>query len=98
VTVRFLRAAEIELEEAIRFFEAQRPGLGTDFLLEVMSTLHLIASFPEGWQRLDENIRRCRLRRCPYGLVYMIEDGDVLIVAVSHVHRRPDHWRDRLTR
>jgi mRNA-degrading endonuclease RelE of RelBE toxin-antitoxin system len=41
-------------------------------------------------------VRRCRLRRFPYGLIYAIDRGDILIVAVAHAHRRPDYWRDRM--
>jgi mRNA-degrading endonuclease RelE of RelBE toxin-antitoxin system len=41
-------------------------------------------------------VRRCRLRRFPYGLIYAIDEGDILIVAVAHTHRRPDYWRDRM--
>ena len=47
---------------------------------------------------LGEGIRRCRLSRFPYGLIYTIDNGDVLLLAVAHLHRRPDYWRDRLRR
>ncbi|CAN5490471.1 hypothetical protein BH10PSE6_BH10PSE6_28480 [soil metagenome] len=44
------------------------------------------------------SIRRCRLSRFPYGLIYTIDKYDVLVLAVAHLHRRPDYWRDRLQR
>jgi len=55
-----------------------------------------IVGFPSGWQLLDRDIRRCCLNRFPYGLIYTIENGDILVLAVPHLHRRPDYWRDRL--
>ena len=48
---------------------------------------------------LAEGIRRYRLSRFPYGLIYTINNDDILVLAVAHLHRlRPDYWRDRLNR
>ena len=96
MTVRFLEIAEIELDQAIRWYAAQAPGLGNAFLIEVLSAADRIARFPEAWHPLAEGIRRCRLSRLPYGLIYTIDNGDILVLAVAHLHRRPDYWRDRL--
>src|SRR5205085_6075986 len=98
VTVRFLEIAEIELDQAIHWYGAQAPGLGDAFLIGVMSAGDRIARFPEAWHPLGEGVRRCRLRRFPYGLIYTIDNGDILLLAVAHLHRRPDYWRDRLKR
>jgi toxin ParE2 len=96
VTVRFLEIAEIELDQAMHWFESQAPGLGNAFLVEVLSAADRIARFPEAWHPLDEGVRRCRLSRFPYGLIYTVENGDILVLAVAHLHRRPDYWRDRV--
>lgn len=98
MTVRFLEIAEIELDQAIRWYEEQAPGLGDAFLIEVLAAADRMSDFPEAWQPLDEGVRRCRLSRFPYGLIYAIEDGDILVLAVAHLHREPDYWRDRLKR
>jgi toxin ParE2 len=96
VTVRFLRIAEIELDEAIHWYESQAPGLGDTFLIEVLSAVDRISIFPDAWHPLDVDVRRCRLSRFPYGLIYAVDEGDILVLAVAHLHRRPDYWRDRL--
>jgi toxin ParE2 len=98
VTIRFLDVAEIELDEAIRWYEAQSPGLGNAFLIEVLSTVDRVLCYPEAWHPLDEGVRRCRLTRFPYALIYATEDGDILVLAVAHLHRRPGYWRDRMKR
>lgn len=94
--VRFLQVAEIELDHAVRWYKAQAPHLGEAFLVEVLATADRIALYPEAWQPLDEGVRRCRLSRFPHGLIYAIEDGGILVLAVAHLHREPDYWRDRL--
>ncbi len=96
MTVRFLEVAQRELDEAIAYYNSQVPGLGDAYLLESVATIERIRRFPEAWQPLGEQLRRCRLRRFPYGLIYAVDEGSILIVAVAHTHRRPDYWRDRL--
>ncbi|HJQ57835.1 MAG TPA: type II toxin-antitoxin system RelE/ParE family toxin [Vineibacter sp.] len=98
MTVRFLEIAEIELDQAVHWYEAQAPGLGDASLIEVLSTVDRIARFPEAWHLLGAGVRRCRLSRFPYGLIYTIDNSDILVLEVAHLHRRPDYWRDRLQR
>jgi plasmid stabilization system protein ParE len=98
VRVRFLEIAEIELDQAIHWYRAQAPGLDDAFFLEVLSAAERIAHFPEAWHPLGGGIHRYRLSRFPYGLIYTVDNGDILVLAVAHLHRRPDYWRDRLER
>jgi len=96
VTARFLDIAEIELDEAIRWYDAQALGLGDAFLVEVLAAVHRITRYPRAWHVLRDGVRRCRLTRFPYGLIYTVDDNDILVLAVAHLHRQPDYWRDRL--
>jgi plasmid stabilization system protein ParE len=96
VTIRFLEIAELELDQAIRWYELQRPGLGDALLNEVLAAADRIVRYPDAWQPLGEDIRRYRLSRFPYGVIYAIESGDIIVLAIAHLHRKPDYWRDRL--
>lgn len=96
MNVRVLDVAQRELDEAISYYNGQVAGLGDAFLLEVVAAIERIRQFPEGWHPLSEHVRRCRLRRFPYGLIYQPDKNEVIIVAVAHSHRRPSYWRDRL--
>ena len=89
MTVRFLEIAEIELDQAFHWYESQAPGLGGAFLIEVLSAAERISLYPEAWHSLGAGLRRCRLNRFPYGLIYAIEGGDILVLAVAHLHREP---------
>lgn len=92
----FHSEAEDEFLNAIDYYEDCEIGLGYDFSTEVFSTIENILSFPKAWPIIEDEIRRCQTQRFPYGLVY-VEDGDeVLILAVMHLHREPDYWKDRL--
>lgn len=94
--IRFLKAAQKELDEAIAYYNNESKGLGDIFLKEVLAALDRIGSFPEAWHPCSKRTRRCQARRFPYGLIYQIRNNLILIVAVAHLHRKPDYWKDRL--
>ena len=96
MNVRVLEVARQELDEAVSYYNSQVAGLGDAFLLEAVAAIERIRQFPDAWHPLGENLRRCRLRRFPYGLIYHADNTGILVVAVAHTHRRPGYWRDRL--
>ena len=95
MSLRLLEPAQQELGEAITWYVAQAPGLGEAFLLETLKTFRLIEQYPSAWHPLSENTRRCRLSRFPYAVIYTSDDEGQLIIAIAHLHRKPDYWRNR---
>ena len=87
--------AEAELLDAISYYEECEPGLGEEFSLEVFSTVQNILSYPEAWPALGEDVRRCLVNRFPYGVLYSIEPDRIYLLAVMHLHRHPDYWKNR---
>ena len=96
MSVRLLESAEAELDDAIAWYASQAPGLGDAFLIETLKTLKLIEQYPKAWHPLTQQVRRCRLRRFPYSVIYAQEGSDLLVLAVAHQHRKPGYWRARL--
>ncbi|MBI1195643.1 MAG: type II toxin-antitoxin system RelE/ParE family toxin [Gammaproteobacteria bacterium] len=94
--IRFIEPAISELDEAVAFYERERSGLGRVFLRELRSTLRNIVAFPEAWHALSRRTRRCQLRRFPYAVIYHVSKDTVLVVAIAHLHRRPEYWKDRI--
>ena len=87
--------AKTEFRAAIDYYEECEPGLGADFAIEVRSTIGHILSFPNAWPTLEENLRRCQVRRFPYGIIYSHDEGLIYILAVMHLHRDPNYWQER---
>lgn len=94
--IKFLKNAQIELDEAIEYYNYEVPGLGDAFLTEVLNALDRIGNFPEAWHPSSKRTRRCQTRRFPYGVIYQIRGQEILIVAIANLHRKPDYWKDRL--
>lgn len=93
---RFLKAAKLELEEAVDYYNGEEDGLGDDFAVKAAEALRRVRRFPNAWSILAPGIRRCRLNRFPYGLVYGVRDKEILIIAVMHQRRKPGYWKHRL--
>lgn len=70
--IELLEAAQLELDQAIEFYNTERFGLGDEFLTEILGALERIAEHPEAWHGYSKRTRRCQTRRFPYGIVYRI--------------------------
>lgn len=93
---RLVSIAELELKEAMEFYESARTGLGAEFLAEVEAAIRLIESFPLAWTPLSPRTRRCRTYRFPYGLFYQVRQDEILIVSVMDLRRDPKRWEQYL--
>lgn len=94
--IEFLDPAKKELTEAIVYYNQESEGLGYRFAVEVRKTLSRILQYPHAWPPISKRTRRCRTGGFPYGVVYEAREDVILIVAIMHLHRRPDSWKSRL--
>ena len=93
--VSFLPAAKQDYEDALEWYQARstQAAAGFDAAMEV--ALQRIADAPELSPLLDDRHRCYVLRRYPYSVIYRVESGDVLVVAVAHARRSPSFWQGR---
>lgn len=73
MTHRFNRLAELEMVQAALWYEAQQPGLGTEFAREVDAGIKVILDGPDRWADVGAGVRKYRINRFPYGLFYRID-------------------------
>ncbi len=95
IPVRLLLEAEDDLTEAASFLEERVDGLGVDLTVEVEHANARLEENPYVGPRLERGVRKLRVNRFPYNLVYRILPDEVLVLAVAHHRRRPRFWRDR---
>ena len=94
--IRFLEAAQQEVDDAVAWYDEREEDLGRVFLDELDRVIRRVKSFPLASSEIEPGIRRCLLARFPYGLIYGIDEDLIIVVAVSHLHRQPRYWIDRL--
>ncbi len=87
--------AVAEFRQAIAEYEKNRKGLGIDFATEVYTAIQRILAHPQAWPILDEEIRRCQTKRFPFGILYAVENEEIFIIAIMHLHRDPGYWKQR---
>ena len=87
--------AENEFHEAIEYYEQCETGLGQDFAIQVYSTIKNITRYPMALPIVEDDIHRCIVNRFPYGILYSIEKDKIFILAVMHLRRNPDYWKQR---
>ncbi|MCF7965084.1 MAG: type II toxin-antitoxin system RelE/ParE family toxin [Methylobacter tundripaludum] len=93
--MEFLESAQTELDQAFEWYEAQQKDLGVQFLNEFDAAIRRIATYPESYILIEKNVRRCLVKRFPYGILYGIDADKIIVIAVAHLHRKPDYWIDR---
>ncbi len=93
---RFHEAAAAELTEAVEYYDATAEGLGDRLLAEVNEAVRHIEQFPESAAVVDYNVRRKVLARFPYSILYIVQQRELVILAIAHQSRRPNYWLDRL--
>jgi plasmid stabilization system protein ParE len=89
--------AEADLQEARDWYEAQRPGLGGDFIKEVDAAFQRLAAAPQRLPKLHGDLRRALVRRFPYAVYFLSSKIRITIVAVLHQRRDPAVWQKRHT-
>lgn len=87
-----------DLREAKAWYEAEQPGLGEDFALEVDAYLNTIRERPKSFRIIVQNIRSARLKKFKrYSILYEIISEETLYVyAVFHASRDPQIWERRV--
>jgi len=93
--VRLVSPANIELDETVRYYDHQLPGLGFRFFQEVAAAIDRIRFMPEAWTKISDRTRRCILKGFPYALLYIEVPSEILVTAVANLHRDPEHYKDR---
>lgn len=94
LTIR--QEAEADISEAFQYYESCRDNLGSDFLLCIEASLFRIQKNPQQYQNVYKNVHRALVPRFPYGIYYTRLDQNLIVLAVIHARRNPEHWKKRV--
>lgn len=88
-------AAAADIEDAFRWYERQRAGLGNEFVAAIQTALDDVAAHPAKYPVIHRGARRAFVRRFPYAIFYRPWAERVVVVACMHVRRDPIRWKAR---
>ena len=97
-----LPAALDELEAAVLWHEAERPGHGALLVDEVRKRVAQAARLPKSGAPIagldpGHDVRAYPTSRFPYRVITAVVRGTPMVIAVAHARRAPEYWRDRLS-
>jgi toxin ParE1/3/4 len=87
--------AEEDINQAYQWYEAQRKGLGDDFLLCVEGGIARITRNPQRYRKIHGDIRRILIDRFPFGIFFIEDEQHISVIAMLHVRRNPSTWKNR---
>ena len=91
----FLRPeVRADLEDATSWYDAQKRGLGGEFLDEVDAVFHRMEKHPLQFPKYHGDL----LRRFPYSVYFLKERRRIVVVGILHQRRSPRSWQQRLRR
>jgi plasmid stabilization system protein ParE len=86
--VEYHPLAALDFNNAISYYNRQRPNLGNEFRSEVSAAIERVRSNPLQFPIIDHNIRRAFTHRFPYSVLFRVIDEDTVRVLVIRHHRR----------
>lgn len=93
LAVTFRAADEEDFESAATYHNAQLPGLGDEFLMEVDARLAVVKRYPRIYPSVDDGMRRAILQRFPYAIFYVVDDEAIVVLGCLHTARDPRLWK-----
>jgi toxin ParE1/3/4 len=90
-----------EYRAAAHWYESRRPGLGEMFMDAVDAAIESILDPSITWgfyrdRKRTPQVYSRSVAGFPFDIVYVVLEGEVVIVAYAHERRRPRYWSRRL--
>jgi len=93
--VRFHPDADAEMVDAAVWYESRQEDLGKRFLTAVQDALNKIEVNPGLYPFVEGDVRRCLTKTFPFGVLFRIKPDVIAVLAIMHLHRDPDYWKNR---
>lgn len=84
-----------EANEAFLWYESHQPGLGAEFYRELARCIEFLLEHPMLARIVYRNVRKRRLDRFPYSLIYRIAGNELSVISIFHGSRNPKAWKKR---
>jgi plasmid stabilization system protein ParE len=89
--------AEDEHLARVRYYEAQRGGLGSKYLDDFDATMATICEAPHRYKLVrPPQVRLVSFRTFPCAVIYREMNDAVQVLALPHDRQRPGYWVTRL--
>ena len=84
-----------EYLDGVSYYAQISPHLAEAFILDAEGAIERILTHPRAWPVLEDDVRRCLLKRFPFAIYYCIENAVITLYAFMHTSRQPGCWQSR---
>ncbi len=95
MNIRVHPGAGQDVCEARCWLNSRQPGLGDRLVDAVTEATNLIEDDAFRHRTYWRDIRRYRIPRWEYAVLFRVHDDEVIIFAIAHLRRNPDYWKSR---
>jgi plasmid stabilization system protein ParE len=88
--------AEIDLEDAVLWYETELSGLGFRFYNNFENALDRIVRNPNAFIEISAEIRRIIIKQFPYKVFYYVTGNKIFVIGVMHAKRSSGFIKRRL--
>ena len=81
--------AELDIIEAVKYYESQQIGLGKRFLSHLKTHLKRIQTYPEHFHIKRNPYREAVLKKFPYLIIYELSENKVIVFSVFNTYQNP---------
>ena len=90
--------AEVDLDEAVLWYETELGGLGIRFYNCFENALDRIVKNPNAFIEISPEIRRIIIKQFPYKVFYSVSGNKIFVIGVMHAKRSSRFIKRRLER
>ena len=81
--------AELEIIEAVKYYESKQIGLGKRFLSHLKIYLKRIQTYPEHFYIKRNPYREAVLKKFPYLIIFELSENKVIVFSVFNTYQNP---------
>ncbi len=86
---RVLPEVESDIDFISEYYENEKEGVGTRFILAAFEAMDATVEYPERHALVHPPVRVVRLNKFPHGVLFIVEDDEVVVLAVQDLRRSP---------
>jgi toxin ParE1/3/4 len=85
-----------ETAEAALFYNRRDVEVSRRFRTEVYAAIERARSQPLVYRVFEDDLRKVRVERFPYSVIFRLTADTMQVLAVAHGSREPGYWRQRV--
>ncbi|MEK6745653.1 MAG: type II toxin-antitoxin system RelE/ParE family toxin [Pseudomonadota bacterium] len=91
------KAADRDFIKDFLWYAKENSDLAKRFRESIKKEIKFLSDAPFACALISKEARQVISHKFPYRIIFIIEDNNVVIIAILHVKRSPSIWKKRIT-